>query len=116
MKRLHLMYWIITIGTLLSGLILVLALSPPANASGCEHGCTPTTTYIVNKDDTAENVAKGIVIGALLVCGTRSVWTRIDEKRWTLCGERPKPAPLPNPGPAVNDVTPDPQPNRIIFK
>ena len=104
MKRPHLMYWIITIGTLLSGLILVLALSPPANASECEHGCDRTATVIVEKDD---NRWKYVVGTAIVTCAAISIY------RQTLCWEQEKKKPLPNPGPAPrNDVTPD-QPTGI---
>ena len=83
-----------------------------AEASGCKHHCdeTPNTTVIYNDhDDRTKHILQGVVITGALICGTRAVMTGIKENRWTLCGEKRKPEPLPNPGPAVkNDVTPDP--------
>ena len=112
---LSLMYWAITIGILLAGVILVLALSPPANASGCDHNCNKTITVIVEKDDGDD--WKKYAWGAVHACRSHAVWVGVTENRWlTWCGEREKPRPLPNPGPVPNDVTPDIQPNRIIFK
>lgn len=116
MIRLDLMYRIITIGILLAGVILVLALSPPANASECEHkhGCK-TTTVFVEEDDGDD--WKKYAWGAVHACRLHAVWVGVTEKRWlTWCGEREKPRPLLNPGPVPNDITPDIQPNRIIFK
>lgn len=103
------LYWIITAGALLAGLILVLALSPPVQASGCEHNCgRTTTTVIVEKDDNDE--WKYVVGTAILTCAAISIY------RKTWCWEQEKPAPIPNPGPVPkNDVTPD-MPARIIFK
>ena len=114
-SRLSIMYLAITIGILLIGVILVLALSPPANASGCKHDCGKTTTTVVEKDDGDDWKKYGW--GAVHACRLNAVYVGVTERRWlTLCGEREKPRPLPNPGPVPNDVTPDIQPNRIIFK
>lgn len=113
MKRLHILYWIITIGVFLLGLILVLALSPPANASGCEHGCTPppTTTYIVDKDDNGlESALKAIGISAAVACRVRAGYVGWTENRWwTWCGEgEKKKEPLPSPGPAPrSEIVPE---------
>ena len=111
MKRLNLMYWIITIGTLLSGLLLILALSPPAKASGCEHGCNRNTTVVYNNDDNdGWKHALGAVISIPVIrCRIKAGKAGFKEGRWwTWCGEKEKPQPLPNPGPAPNDVTPTP--------
>ena len=109
---LRFMYLIITIGALLAGLILILALSPPVEASGCrhEHECgKTTTTVIVEKDDNDE--WKYVVGTAILTCAAISIY------RQTWCWEKGKKEPLPNPGPAPrNDITPDIKPDRIIFK
>ena len=100
---LSLMSWAITIGILLVGVILVLALSPPANANECEHkhGCKTTTTVVVNKEDSDE--WKYVLGTAIVTCAAISIY------RQTWCWEKGKPEPVPNPGPVPkNDVTPDP--------
>lgn len=102
-----LMSWIITIGFFLCGIITVLAISAPAKASGRHDGDSQTAVqYIyVGKDD---NHAKYVIGGAILTCAVISLY----RQRW--CWEDKKPAPLPDPGPAVpNDVTPDPVGVRI---
>lgn len=58
-----------------------------------------TINNIVNKDD--DNMWKGVAIGILVTCVSRSLFYGIKDKRWTWCGEDRKPEPLPDPGPAV---------------
>lgn len=99
---LRFMYLIITIGALLAGLILVLAISPPVQASGCEHDCgrTTTNTTVVKEDS---NEWKYVIGTAIVTCAAISIY------RQTWCWEKTKPEPIPNPGPAPrNDITPDP--------
>lgn len=94
--------WIITIGIFLLGIIAVLTLSAPANASESDHQHhKPKTEYIyTNKDNES---AKYVIGGALLTCAVISLW----RQRW--CWEDKTPEPFPDPGPAVksNDVTPE---------
>ena len=58
-----------------------------------------TINNIVNKDD--DNLWKGVAIGILVTCVSRSLYYGIKDSRWTWCGEDRKPEPLPDPGPAV---------------
>lgn len=97
--------WIITIGIFLLGVIAVLALSAPANASERDHQNTKTEYAYLSKDDES---AKYVIGGALLTCAVISLW----RQRW--CWEDKTPEPFPDPGPAVksNDVTPE-QPTGI---
>ena len=72
----------------------------------CHHDCDENTynTTVHKRSD----LGKGVAIGVLLTCGVMSAYTKAKEDRWTWCGERDKPEPIPVPGPAVkNDVTPD---------
>ena len=97
--------WIITIGVFLLGVIAVLALSAPANASERDHHKTKTEYIYLSKDDES---AKYVIGGAFLTCAVISLW----RQRW--CWEDKTPEPFPDPGPAVksNDVTPE-QPTGI---
>ena len=116
------MYLVITIGIILIGVIVVLAYSPPVQASGghddCHHDCGTDVTknFTLNKDnDSWKYVAQGIIH----TCRLHAVYIGFKEGRWlTWCGEdRTRPEPLPDGGPVVNnDVTPDPQPTGIKFK
>ena len=58
-----------------------------------------TINNIINKDD--DNLWKGVAIGILVTCVSRSLYYGIKDSRWTWCGEDRKPEPLPDPGPAV---------------
>jgi hypothetical protein len=102
---------IITIGVFLLGVIAVLALSRPANATDRSGPTNPTpTTYSAPDNDT--ETWKYVVGGAILTCAVLSVW----KQRW--CWEDAKPEPLPDPGAAVknNDVTPDVQKRTYVIE
>ena len=111
-RLIRIMYWIISIGTFLAVFILLLWLTPPAEASECDHNCKTATSTAVVKED--HDHRKQYAWGAIHTCRLHAVYVGFKEDRWlTWCGERAKPAPLLDA--ATNDVTPDPQP-RIIFK
>jgi len=115
------MYFIITAGIIFISLIIVLAFSPPAAASGDDHcrgncGDVITNHYsYTSKNIRVEDVAKGVAATIIVMCTIRGIYVGITDKRVTWCGEgKPKPDPLPEPGPVVktNDITPDSIQNR----
>jgi hypothetical protein len=91
---------IIAIGVFLLGIIAVLALSAPANATDRHNPpvATPLPTSsvpIAKKKDHRWQVPVLVIGVAGVVC-------------WFYCDDKPKDEPLPDFGPAVkNDVTPD---------
>jgi hypothetical protein len=95
------MSWIIAVGVFLLGVIAVMALSAPANATDREHqkppvaAPSPTTSLPIAKKKDHRWQVPVLVIGvAGVVC-------------WFYCDKK-EPEPLPDFGPAVkNDVTPD---------
>jgi len=103
-----LMYWIMTIGIIILAVLITMSISPPAHATGGHHD---GDTYITNKyyynKSSHDNTAQSVVLGVVLTCGVRSIYTKSTAGRWTWCGDLPKPKPTPEPGPVLNDVTPD---------
>lgn len=64
-----------------------------------------TINNILHNHD-REDTAKGILLGAVIACRLNAVRAALFEGRWwTWCGE-PKPEPMPDTGPVLNDVTP----------
>lgn len=95
-----LMSWIITIGVFLCGVIAILAISAPANATGSGPTTPTQTSTTVYASDSDTETWKYVVGGAVVACVVLSIW----KQRW--CWEDKTPEPLPDPGPAVKDVTP----------
>lgn len=110
------------LATALAMFITVLLVTYCSPAKACSYDCgghdsdvTHNTYNSYRSARTSEDVLKGALVGAALICQARAVADMIDQRSWrawTWCGDYDAPQPTVSTPPAipnapVNDVTPD---------